>query len=63
MVKLQLPRGMRDYPPEEKILREEIVSLLKRMFERYGFNPLETPIVERFEVLAAKYGGGEEILK
>jgi len=54
---------MRDYPPEEKVLREEIVSLLKRMFERYGFNPLETPVVERFEVLAAKYGGGEEILK
>jgi histidyl-tRNA synthetase len=63
MVKLQLPRGMRDYPPEEKILREEVVSLLKGIFERYGFNPLETPVVERWEVLAAKYGGGEEILK
>jgi len=54
---------MRDYPPEEKILREEVVSLLKETFERYGFNPLETPIVERWEVLAAKYAGGEEILK
>jgi len=63
MSKLQLPRGMRDYPPEEKILREEVVSLLKETFERYGFNPLETPVVERWEVLAAKYGGGEEILK
>jgi histidyl-tRNA synthetase len=63
MVKLQLPRGMRDYPPEEKLLREELVSALKETFERYGFNPIETPIVERFEVLAAKYGGGEEILK
>lgn len=62
-VKLQLPRGMRDYPPEERILREEIVSFLKSVFERYGFNPLETPVVERWEVLAAKYGGGEEILK
>jgi len=54
---------MRDYPPEERILREEIVSFLKSVFERYGFNPLETPVVERWEVLAAKYGGGEEILK
>jgi len=54
---------MRDYPPEEKILRDELVSLLKEIFERYGFNPLETPVVERWEVLAAKYGGGEEILK
>jgi len=62
-MELRLPRGMRDYPPEEKILREEVVSLLKETFERYGFNPLETPIVERWEVLAAKYAGGEEILK
>ncbi|MGQ9477069.1 MAG: histidine--tRNA ligase [Candidatus Bipolaricaulia bacterium] len=62
-VRLQLPRGMRDYPPEEKLLREELVSLLKEIFERYGFNPLETPLVERFEILAAKYAGGEEILK
>lgn len=62
-VRLQLPRGMRDYPPEEKLLREELVSLLKEIFERYGFNPIETPLVERFEILAAKYGGGEEILK
>lgn len=63
MDKLRLPRGMRDYAPEERILRDEIISLLKETFERYGFNPLETPVVERFEVLAAKYGGGEEILK
>lgn len=63
MAKLQLPRGMRDYPPEEKLLREELVSLLKETFERYGFNPIETPLVERWEILAAKYGGGEEILK
>lgn len=60
---LRLPRGMRDYPPEERILRDEIIALLQGTFERYGFNPLETPVVERFEVLAAKYGGGDEILK
>jgi len=63
MVELKLPRGMRDYPPEEKILRDQLVDKLKRIFERYGFNPLETPIVERWEVLSAKYAGGEEILK
>ena len=62
-IKLQLPRGMRDYPPEEKIIREQLVEKLKRTFECYGFNPLETPIVERWEVLSAKYAGGEEILK
>jgi histidyl-tRNA synthetase len=62
-MELQLPRGMRDFPPEEKILRDEVIALLKDVFERYGFSPLETPIVERWEILAAKYAGGEEILK
>jgi histidyl-tRNA synthetase len=62
-MELQLPRGMRDFPPEEKILRDEVISVLKGIFELYGFSPLETPIVERWEVLSAKYSGGEEILK
>jgi len=54
---------MRDFPPEEKILRDEVISVLKDIFELYGFSPLETPVVERWEVLSAKYSGGEEILK
>lgn len=62
-MELQLPRGMRDFPPEEKILRDRVIAILKEVFERYGFSPLETPIIERWEVLSAKYGGGEEILK
>lgn len=62
-MELKLPRGMRDFPPEEKILRDQVITLLKEVFERYGFSPLETPTVERWEVLAAKYAGGEEILK
>ncbi len=62
-MELQLPRGMRDFPPEEKILRDEVIATLKELFELYGFSPLETPVVERWEVLSAKYSGGEEILK
>jgi histidyl-tRNA synthetase len=54
---------MRDFAPEEKILRDRVLDLLKNVFERYGFSPLETPIIERWEVLSAKYAGGEEILK
>lgn len=60
---LQTAKGVQDFPPEEKILRNEIVDLLKKVFEKYGFLPLETPILERYETLAAKYGGGAEILK
>jgi len=62
-MELQLPRGMRDFGPAEKLLRDEVTNKLKATFERYGFNPLETPIIERWEILSAKYGGGEEILK
>ena len=57
------PKGVRDFPPEEKLLRDQVIRTLITQFERYGFNPLETPILERYEVLSAKYAGGAEILK
>ena len=62
-MELQLPRGTRDFPPAEAILRDEVIQAMVGVFERYGFNPLETPILERWEILSAKYAGGEEILK
>ena len=62
-MKLQNPRGMRDLSPEESILRNKLINVFKQTFENYGFSPLETPIIERFDVLSAKYAGGEEILK
>ncbi len=60
---LQLPKGTRDFSPEEKILRDKIVGTLKEVFELYGFAPLETPFLEKFDLLASKYAGGAEILK
>ncbi|HLC60089.1 MAG TPA: histidine--tRNA ligase [Candidatus Nanoarchaeia archaeon] len=60
---LQLPKGTRDFAPEEKIIRDKVVDTLKEVFELYGFAPLETPIFERFDVLSSKYTGGAEILK
>ncbi|NOZ80600.1 MAG: histidine--tRNA ligase, partial [DPANN group archaeon] len=62
-MKLQNARGVRDIPPPLKIRRQAIIDVLRGVFESYGFNPLETPIIERFDILSAKYGGGEEILK
>ena len=62
-MELQLPKGTQDFSPEEKILRNKIVSTLKEVFELYGYAPLETPVFERYEVLASKYAGGTEILK
>jgi histidyl-tRNA synthetase len=60
---LQLPKGVKDFPPEEKIARDKLIALLTSLFERFGFNPLETPVFERFDMLSAKYAGGAEILK
>ena len=62
-MKLQLAKGVRDVDPKEKIQKQEIVETLKNVFELYGYNPLETPMLERQEVLSSKYTGGEEILK
>ena len=62
-MELQLPKGTRDFSPEEKILRDKVVNTLKEVFELYGFAPLDTPILEKFDVLSSKYAGGAEILK
>jgi histidyl-tRNA synthetase len=62
-MELKTPKGTRDFPPEEKILRDQLTNTLKKAFELYGFSPFETPIMEHFEVLSSKYTGGSEILK
>lgn len=56
MVELRPPRGFRDVPPELAILRKDLISRLEAVYRRYGFDPLETPAVEHWEVLAGKYG-------
>jgi histidyl-tRNA synthetase len=50
------PKGFRDFPPEDEILRREIFSRIEKIFQRYGFDPIETPMVEKWETLAGKYG-------
>jgi histidyl-tRNA synthetase len=59
-MQLENSKGTRDFPPEDKILRNEVVERLRRVFERYGYSPLETPIIERYELLAAKGGAGQD---
>jgi len=59
-MKLQTAKGVRDVPPEEKILKNKVISDLQEVFELYGFVPLETPLLERYETLSAKFAAGEE---
>ncbi|MFX0182701.1 MAG: histidine--tRNA ligase [Candidatus Hodarchaeota archaeon] len=63
MVELSLLKGTKDRLPEEQVLREQIIDLIKHVFQLYGFKPATTPILELWDVLASKYSGGEEILK
>jgi len=53
-----LPRGMRDLLPDQLAVRYKVIETLRRVFELYGFQPLETPAMERLEILSGK--GGEE---
>ncbi|MEM4358960.1 MAG: histidine--tRNA ligase [Candidatus Bilamarchaeaceae archaeon] len=55
------PKGMRDFMPEESIIREEVRDRIATIYKKYGFAPMETPALEYFETLSAK--AGEEIDK
>jgi len=59
-MELDTARGVRDINPEDQILREQIVATLQKIFSRYGFLPLDTPVIERYDVLSAKFAAGEE---
>jgi len=60
MVELDTARGVRDINPSEEMLREEITDNFKNIFASYGFVPLNTPIIEKYEILSAKFAAGEE---
>jgi len=50
------PRGFRDFPPDIMLLRKDLLSRLEKVFQRYGFDPIDTPALEYWETLAGKYG-------
>jgi len=56
---------MRDFLPEDVRKREYVIGVIKEVYERYGFEPLETPAVENIETLLGKYGeeGNQLIFK
>lgn len=57
---LQKAKGVRDFGPKEKIMRNRITEKMRLIFESYGYVPIETPIIERYELLASKFGQGEQ---
>ncbi|MCA1563758.1 MAG: histidine--tRNA ligase [Acidobacteria bacterium] len=49
-------RGMRDFLPEDVRRREYVIAIVSDVYQRYGFEPLETPALENIETLTGKYG-------
>lgn len=54
--KTQPARGMRDFLPADVRRREYVIGVIKEVYERFGFEPLETPAAENIETLMGKYG-------
>ena len=61
-IKPRLPRGMQDILPEHMIRRQYVISVIREVFEEFGFEPLQTPALELSEVLTGKYGPDAEKL-
>ena len=53
---IQTLKGFRDFLPGQMKLRQSVISVVKNVFESYGFEPLETPALEYSEILTGKYG-------
>ncbi|MCK4353503.1 histidine--tRNA ligase [candidate division WOR-3 bacterium] len=56
----KLLKGMRDFLPEDMRKREYVIRGIKNIFVKYGFEPLETPAIEYWDVLSGKDRYGEE---
>src|SRR6184192_3038127 len=52
----QPPAGTRDFLPDDVRRREYVIGVVRDVYERYGFEPLETPAFENIETLTGKYG-------
>jgi histidyl-tRNA synthetase len=56
------PKGMRDFLPDEMLKREYVFNTVREVFHLYGFEPLQTPVLELHETLMGKYGEDAEQL-
>lgn len=63
MQKPSIPKGTRDFTPEEMVKRNYIFDTIRSVFQLYGFAPIETPAMENLSTLLGKYGEeGDKLL-
>ncbi|CAN5911004.1 histidine--tRNA ligase [soil metagenome] len=63
MIDPRVASGLRDLPPAMAIPRERMLDAFRKSFATFGFVPIETPHIERMEVLTGKGAGSEEVLR
>ncbi len=62
-VKPAIPKGTRDFLPQQMRQRNRVMDVIRRVYERHGFAPIETPAIENIETLMGKYGEeGDQLL-
>ena len=58
----QVLKGFRDFLPERQLARQRVIATLREVFERHGFEPIDTPVLEYYETLVGKYGEDEKLI-
>jgi histidyl-tRNA synthetase len=61
-INFSTPSGFPEFLPSEKRLEQHLMDTIRQVYESYGFTPIETPAVERLEVLQAKGNQGDNII-
>lgn len=60
--KPKLPKGTRDFLPEEMAVRKRAFAIIEAAFERHGAVTIDTPVFELRETLAGKYGEDSKLI-
>lgn len=55
-MKPAIPKGTRDFTPEQVYKRNYIFDIIRSVFIKYGYQPIETPVMENLATLTGKYG-------
>lgn len=61
MITPQTLKGFRDFLPEDAMKRQYVIDIIRRTFELYGFEPIETPAIEYLEVFTGNIGEDEKL--
>ncbi len=60
--KPQILKGFRDFTPDQMRLRLQVIAIFRQVFERHGFEPLDTPALEYLETLTGQAGENEKLM-